>query len=293
MIAAKEMRKQPVTVSETRYQMQQKASEVARYTILLTWVLVAIMPFFWMWSSAFKTSKEIFRDPFSLPTSINIDNLARAWTVGRFSSYIGNSIVITLPTVLGVVALACLAGYGIARFNFKGRTAVFYLFLIGIMVPFQSVMIPLYYNLRDYGLLGTYGAMILPAIGLGLPFGIFLMQAFFRGLPDELADAARVDGCNEFQTFLKVMLPLARPAMSTLFVFQFMWTWNAFLMPLIYLQKEDLRPLPLGLMFFQGRYTADYGMIAAGISIATLPVIIIYIIFQRQFIRGLTAGALK
>jgi len=161
------------------------------------------------------------------------------------------------------------------------------------MVPFQSVMIPLYYNLRDYGLLGTYWAMILPATALGQPFGIFLMQAFFRGLPGELADAARVDGCNEFQTFWRVMLPMAGSAMSALFVFQFMWTWNAYLMPLLYMQREELRPLPLGLAFFRGRYTADHGLIAAGATIVSVPVIIVYVLFQRQFMRGLTAGALR
>ncbi|MCZ7545976.1 MAG: carbohydrate ABC transporter permease [Anaerolineae bacterium] len=273
--------------------LRQRLLNSGRYVILILFALIAIAPFIWMWSSALKESREIFRDPFALPTSLNFENLVNAWTVGRFSDYLKNSIIITVPTTVGVVALACLAGYGLARFSFRGRRLVFYTFLLGIMVPFQSIMIPLYYNLRDYGLLGTYWAMILPAIALGQPFGIFLMQAFFRGLPGELADAARVDGCNEFQTFLRVMLPMAGAAMSALFVFQFMWTWNAFLMPLLYMQKEELRPLPLGLMFFQGRYTQDYGLIAGGVTIATVPVIVVYILFQRQFMRGLTAGALR
>lgn len=272
---------------------RQWMEDSARYAILVLFALIAIIPFIWIWSSALKESREIFRDPFALPTSLNLDNLVNAWTVGRFNAYLRNSIVITVPTTLGVVSLASLAGYGLARFNFRGRQLIFYAFLLGIMVPFQSIMIPLYYNLRDYGLLGTYWAMILPAIALGQPFGIFLMHSFFRGLPGELADAARVDGCNEFQTFLRVMLPMAGAAMSALFVFQFMWTWNAFLMPLLYMQKEELRPLPLGLMFFQGRYTQDYGLIAGGVTIATAPVIVVYILFQRQFMRGLTAGALR
>ena len=119
------------------------------------------------------------------------------------------------------------------------------------------------------------------------------MQAFFRDLPNELADAALVDGCNEFETFWKIMLPLASPAVSTLIVFQFMWTWNAFLMPLLFLQSEELRTVPLGLLFFQGRYNVNYGLVAAGVTLATLPVILVFILFQRQFIRGLTAGAFK
>jgi raffinose/stachyose/melibiose transport system permease protein len=264
-----------------------------RYALLVLFAVVALVPLFLVWMSAFKESREIFRDPFALPAALNFSNLIEAWTTGHFSAYFKNSIIITLPTTLGVVAFSCLAGYGLARYDFRGRQVIFYTFLVGIMVPFQSVMIPLYYNLRDYDLLGTYWAMILPATALGQPFGIFLMQAFFRGLPGELADAARVDGCNEFQTFWRVMLPMAGSAMSALFVFQFMWTWNAYLMPLLYMQSEALRPLPLGLMFFRGRYTADHGLIAAGATIVSVPVIIVYILFQRQFMRGLTAGALK
>lgn len=268
-------------------------STVLKYGILIVFALFAILPFFWMWSAAFRDARAIYQDPFALPTSLDFTNIVKAWTVGRFSSYIKNSFIVTIPTVLGVVALASLAGYGIARYRFRGRNIIFYTFLLGITVPFQSIMIPLYYNLRDLNLLGTYWAMILPATGLGMSFGVFLMQAFFRNLPQELADVARVEGANEFQIFLYIMLPLARPAISSLVVFQFMWSWNAFLMPLLYLQTENLRPLPLGLMFFQGRYTSDYGLIAAGVTLSTLPVIIVYMIFQKQFIQGLTSGAIK
>jgi raffinose/stachyose/melibiose transport system permease protein len=154
-------------------------------------------------------------------------------------------------------------------------------------------MIPLYYQLLAMGLLGTYLAVILPSIAFGLPFGVFLMQSFFEDMPKELTEAGRVDGCSELRIFWSIMLPLARPALSTLVVFQFMRTWNEFLMPLLYLQDEALRPIPLGLMFFQGAYTRDIGLIAAGVSLATLPVILVYLLFQRQFVRGLTAGAVK
>jgi raffinose/stachyose/melibiose transport system permease protein len=264
-----------------------------KYGVLVFFALFAILPFFWMWSAAFRKSREIFLDPFGLPTSLDFTNLINAWTVGRFNTYIINSLIVTIPTVIGVVALSSLAGYALARYQFRGRSIVFYMFLVGVTVPFQSIMIPLYYNLRDLNLLGTYWAMILPATGLGMSFGVFLMQAFFRGLPDEIADAGRVDGCNEFQAFFSIMLPLARPAISSLIVFQFMWSWNAFLMPLLYLQSESLRTLPLGLMFFQGRYTSDYGLLAAGVTISTVPLIVVYMIFQKQFIQGLTAGAVK
>lgn len=269
------------------------AGTLGKYVLLIFFAVFALLPLVWMWIAALRESNEVFLSPFALPKRLAFGNLVEAWTVGRFGDYFLNSIIITLPTVLGVVALSCLAGYGIARFKFRGRNIAFYTLLLGLMVPFQSIMIPLFYQLRDMSLLGTYWAFILPATALGLPFGVFLMQSYFQDLPDALADAAKVDGCNEFQTFYRIMLPLAGPAVSSLIVFQFMFSWNSFLMPLLYLQSERLRPIPLGLMFFQGTYTQDISLIAAGVSIATVPVIIVYLIFQRQFIKGLTAGAVK
>lgn len=285
--------KRVATVRSRSAQVKNTLTISAQYALLTIFLVIALAPVMLMWMSAFKTRQEISVAPLALPTSLNFSNLLQAWTVGRFGAYVGNSVIITIPVVVGVVLLSAMAGYGFARHRFWGSEFVFYAFLIGLMVPFQSIMIPLYFNIKNLGLLGTYWAMILPAIGLGLPFGIFLMQSFFRGLPHELADSARVDGCNEFQVFWRVLLPLAKPAISSLVVFQFMWTWNAYLMPLLLLNQESLRPVTLGLMFFQGRYTSDYALISAGVTIVTFPIILIYVIMQRQFLRGLTAGALR
>lgn len=264
-----------------------------KYAMLIGCAAFSLFPLVWMWLAALRSSKEVYASPFSLPSHFDFGNIAKAWTVGRFSEYFLNSVIITVPTVFGVVAISALAGYGIARFRFRLRTTLFYTLLLGLMVPFQSVMIPLYYQLRDMNLLGTYWAFILPATALGLPFGTFLMQSYFAGIPAELAEAARIDGCSELRVFWSIMLPLAGPAVGSLTVFQFVWTWNAFLMPLLYMQSENLRPIPLGMMFFQGRYTQDVSLIAAAVTIATVPVIVMYLIFQRQFVRGLTAGAVK
>jgi len=264
-----------------------------QYLVLSLVLILTVGPVILMWSSAFKTKLEINANPLALPKSLSTANLVTAWTTGRFRAYSLNSILITIPTVLGVVAFSSLAGYGFAKHKFFGKNVFFYMFLLGLMVPFQSIMIPLFFSLKDYGLLGTYFAMILPAVGLGMPFGIFLMQAFFRGLPPELSDSAKVDGCNEFQVFWHIILPLTTPAISSLAIFQFVWTWNAFLMPLIYLNREELRPMTLGLMFFQGRYTSDLGLISAGVTIATFPLVVVYVLLQRQFLRGLTSGAVK
>jgi raffinose/stachyose/melibiose transport system permease protein len=269
------------------------ASDISKYGLLIFFAIFALMPVLMMWMTALRPKGEGTANPFSLPSRIDLSNLERAWTIGRFSEYFVNSIIVTLPVVVAVVVLSALAGYGISRFKFKGRNLMFYTLLLGLTVPFQSVMIPLYRQLNSLNLLGTYWAMILPAIAFGLPFGVFLMQAFFEDLPNELADAARIDGCSEFRIFKDVMLPLAWPAVSSLVVFQFMATWNNFIMPFLYLQDENLRTIPLGLLFFQGKYTNDLTLMSAGVAIATIPVVIIYILFQRQFVKGLTAGAVK
>ncbi len=268
-------------------------NEVIRYALLLIFFIIFLVPFIWIWSSAFKSSIEIARDPFALPESFRWQNLREAWTVGRFDRYIWNSVIYCTAIVGGVVILSCLTGYALALLPLPGRDALMVVFLMGLMVPFQSVMIPLYYLLRDINLLETYWAFIVPGIALRLPFGIFLMRGFFRGLPPELADAARLDGANEWGVFRQVMLPLAVPGLATLVVFQFMNTWNQFLMPLVFVQRDELRPVSLGTLFFFGRFTADRGMIAAGVTIAMLPVVILYLFLQRRFIEGITAGALK
>jgi raffinose/stachyose/melibiose transport system permease protein len=265
----------------------------SRHAVLILFAIISLYPILVTWFTALRPAKESQQNPFGLPWPPIWENVANAWVKGRFGDYLMNSVIIAIPTVIGVVVLSALAGYGIARFRFPGRALAFGAILLGLTIPFQSVMIPLYYQLLQMGLLGSYWAVILPGIAFGLPFGVFLMAAFFEDLPKELHEAARVDGCSELRIFWSVMLPLAKPAVSTLIVFQFMRTWNEFLMPLLYLQDEAKRPIPLGLMFFQGTYTKDIGLIAAGVTLATVPVIIVYLIFQRQFVRGLTAGAVK
>jgi raffinose/stachyose/melibiose transport system permease protein len=281
------------SASASRRRVARSVPEVGRYAVLTIFFLIFIVPFVWIWSSAFKQSREIARDPFGLPETWRWENIKRAWTVGHFDRYMGNTALYCVAIVGGVVILSCLAGYALAMLPIPARGAVLMTFVLGLMVPFQSVMIPMYYLLRDIQLLETYLAFILPGIAFRLPFGIFLMRGFFRGLPGELGDAARVDGANEWTVFRQIMLPLATPGLATLVVFQFIWTWNQFLMPLVFVQRDELRPISLGTMFFFGRFTADRGMIAAGVTISMLPMIVLYLLLQRRFIEGITAGALK
>lgn len=264
-----------------------------KYVLLIIFLLIFLVPLIWVVLSAFKAPPEIARNPFGLPEVWRWENFAEAWEVGRVGRYLGNSVLYTAAIVVGVVALSTCAGYALALLPLPGRNWVLVLFLLGLMVPFQSFMIPLYYLLRDTRLLESYWAFILPGIAFRLPFGIFLMRGFFRGLPGDLADAARVDGANEWQAFRQVMLPLAGPGLAAQVIFQFVWAWREFLMPLVYVQTEALRPVSTGIMFFFGRFTAQRDLIAAGVTLAMLPMVVLYLLLQRRFIEGITAGALK
>lgn len=279
--------------SRTKKFVRRLPGEIARYIVLILFFIAFALPFLWFVFMALKTQTELAVNPFGLPQNPQWSNLVNAWTTGHYSSYMGNTVLYTVLIVLGVCILSCISGYAFARMKFPGRDILFIILLVGLMLPFLSLMIPTYYLVRDLHILGTRPGLIIPVIATALPFGTFLMRAFFRGLPEELADAAKIDGCNEFEVFRFVMLPLAWPGLTTLVVFEFMWSWNLFLQPLILLQRDHLRPVALALLFFQGRFASDRGMVASGVILTIAPVIIMYLIMQRKFIEGITAGALK
>ncbi len=280
-----------------RLRLDRLGGSLVRYGFLGFWAALCILPIVLVISTAFKDPDITTGNPFQLFSSFRPENLVDAWTLGNFGRYFLNTIVIMVPVVLGVVALSVMAGYAFARFEFPGRGPLFFLFILGLMIPFFSVMIPLFYSLRDYGLLDTPPAVILPSIagagGTGLPLGIFLMRAFFLDVPDELADAARVDGCDEFGVFRRIMLPLAIPGASALAVLAFMSAWNTFLLPLIYLSGEENRTLATGLLLFTGGRTQELELTAAATLIMIAPVVLFFLLFQKQFIQGLTSGAVK
>jgi raffinose/stachyose/melibiose transport system permease protein len=186
-----------------------------------------------------------------------------------------------------------LSGYAFGLMRFRGGTLLFYVFLLGLMVPMEAMIVPLYYDFRDLGLTDTYWGLILPQIGTSVAFGTFWMRAFFRGVPRSLVEAARIDGASSWFTLWRVLLPLARPAVLTMTVLLFMWTWNEFLLALVMVSDEGLRTAPLGLSFFQGRNTSDLTLLSAGSVLVALPVVVVYVFLQRHFIRGMLAGAVK
>jgi raffinose/stachyose/melibiose transport system permease protein len=263
------------------------------YVPLIILFIFAVAPLLLAWFTAFKTDLQLLTSPYGLPLPPTLDNLREAWTVGRFSVYFKNSLVISFADVIGMVIISSLAGYAFARLHFPGQKLLLYLLLIGLTIPVASIIIPLYLTMRDFHLLNTYGSVIVADIALAAPIFVFIMRAFFKDLPIELDDAARVDGANEFQIFWQIMLPLAKPGLMTVALLEFLWSWNDLLLPLVFLVTDDLRTLPVGMLFFQGRFTIDYGLMSAGVLIISLPVTILFLIFQRDFVKGLASGALK
>ena len=268
-----------------------------RYAVLLVAAAVVIYPLLLILSTALKDPLEVATHPFSLFTAARFQNIADAWTIGGFRHYFWNTVLITVPTVLAVVGFSTLGGYAFAMLNFPLRSPLLYLFMLGLMIPFFSIMVPLYYELRSLGLLDHLPGVIFPAIAgaaeTGLPLGIFLMRSFFQDLPKELADAARVDGASEWHVFRHVMLPLAAPGAAVLAVLAFLRAWNTFTLPLIYLPGEEHRTLATGLYMFASGRTQETELVAAGTLIMTVPVIVFFLLFQRQFVKGLTSGAIK
>jgi raffinose/stachyose/melibiose transport system permease protein len=220
-------------------------------------------------------------------------SFSTAWQEGHFSSYLRSSLIVTAAVVVIATLLSILAGYAFGQMRFRGEQVLFYVFLLGLMVPLEATIVPLYYDLRDLGLTDTYWALILPQSGVSVAFGTFWMRAFFRSVPHSLVEAARLDGSSSWSTLWRVIMPLARPAVLTMVVLVFMWTWNEFLLALVMVSEEDLRTAPLGLAFFQGRNTSDEALLAAGSLIVAAPVVIVYLFLQRHFIRGMLSGAVK
>jgi len=266
----------------------------AWYTVLAGLLsLLVLVPVLWIIMGAMKDRGRVIRNPLGLPDVWQWRNFIDAWTGGHFSTYFANSILVVVPVVVGVILLGLLAAYAFAMMSFRGKDALFVIFLVGLTIPLGVLIIPLFYELLALDLLNTLWALILPQVAISLPFSILLLHSFILDLPGEILDAGRIDGASTFGLLYYIVLPLSRPAVLTLIIFNFMWTWNQFLLPVVLIQKDSARTLPVGLNFFQGQYANDIPLLMAGAVITFLPVVIVYIIFQRHFIEGISAGALK
>ncbi|WP_051477287.1 carbohydrate ABC transporter permease [Arthrobacter sp. Br18] len=279
--------------ARNRMSPRRRTALSGKHLLLIVISAISLFPVLLIFSTALKTQADVRTNPFGLFSSFSFENLVNAWTVGGFSDYLLNSVILTVPSTLLVVVLSTMAGYTFARLPFRGRTFAFYLVVLGLLVPFFAYMIPLFFQLRGIGLLDTLPGAILVLTSTGVSFGTFFMRAFFSDLPTELEQAARVDGCSEWQIFVKIMLPLVRSGAGALAVFTFIQNWNNFLVPLLYLPGGGYRPLTTGLYQFMGGRSIDIGPLAAGSLITIIPVVIIFILMQRQVAEGFISGAVK
>lgn len=257
---------------------------------LSIYAVVAVGPLLLILLNSFRSTQAIYRQPLGLPTAEGLTNYVGAWQRANFSVYFFNSTIVTVGALLLGVGCATLAGYGLGRFRFKGREALSGLFLAGLLLPAQLGVVPLFYMMQALGLVDNLLSLILIYASQSLPLSIFLLTMFFRQLPNELDEAARLDGAGEFRIFYSVMLPLVRPALVTVLAVQAAPIWNDFFYPLVLLRRQENYTLSVGLTNFIGEYRADFGELSAALVIVSLPLVVMFVSATRHVIAGLTAG---
>ncbi len=255
--------------------------------------LLVVLPMLFMVLSSLKTTREIFQRPFALPAVFRWDNYAQVWGAAHFAVYFRNSLIVTVVSMVLILAAGTLAAYALGRYQFRGSDFLFLFFLSGIMVPIRLAVIPLFILMRDLRLLDTLWALILVYTASGLPSAVFILTGFFRTLPRDLDHAARIDGAGELGILLRVLLPLVRPALAIVTVYNIIPIWNDFFFPLVFIHREEIKTLPLGLTVFFGQYQTNWALLFAGLTLAAAPVLALYVVMSQQFIKGLTAGAVK
>jgi raffinose/stachyose/melibiose transport system permease protein len=268
-------------------------SKFLKWFVLILFLIYALLPFVMISFTSLKTEKELYRNIIGPPTKLHFENFRQVWIGEQFWKYFRNTLIIAVPNIVLIVLIATLAGYSLSKLHFTGKNIFFYMFLIGIMLPIPSVMIPIYFNFAKLNLLDTYWGIILAQIGVDLPFGIFLMRTFFTDIPSELLESARIDGSSELRILYRIIFPLAKPGILALCLIEFMWSWQSYLIPLFINTKEAVKPLTVAIDLFEGRYSTTYTLIAAASVIVILPIIIVFLLTQKSFIRGLIMGALK
>jgi ABC-type glycerol-3-phosphate transport system permease component len=267
-------------------------ARLAGWALLFGLLASVLFPFFWMLSTSFKTLEDYAANPFGPPASLVIGNVTEAWEIGSFLRLYVNSLFITLVSVTGLVTICGMAGYAFAHFRFPAKSFLFFYFLAGMMIPPQVILIPAFKMMSLMGLVNTYYSVILTYLAW-VPFAIYFFRAYFQGIPAELVEAARIDGASEIAIFFRIMLPLARPAVVTVAIIYFVWIFNDFMWPLVYLTNNEMRTVTLGMMNFQGQYSSATTLKTAALMLATLPPVIVFLIFRRQIQGGLVDGALK
>jgi multiple sugar transport system permease protein/raffinose/stachyose/melibiose transport system permease protein len=250
-------------------------------------------PFLWIASMSLRTTPEIFASPYALPTTLHFEKFAAAWTNSSYSVYFANSAIVVITAVIIVSLAGAMAAHCLARYRFRGNRAIYFLIFSTIIFPPQITIIALFQVLVEYGLFNSRIGLILVYVSVQMPLTIYLLEGFFARIPQDLFDAAKMDGYSDFEIFWRITLPVGFPAVATTIILNFIHLWNEFLYAVVLITDEEKRTLPLGIMKFMGDQLQDVGMIATGMMIAVIPVILVYVFFSERLIQGMTAGAVK
>lgn len=263
------------------------------FIVLCLFSATILVPLAAVLLNSLKTQSEFYLSPWSLPSAAEVGNYVQAWTQAHIPRFMLNSLIVAGSTTLLTLATASLAGFAFARFRFRAQRILFGAFVLLMIVPAPASILPLYVIIYDLHLTDTYWSLILPYAAGSLPLAVYLMRSTFLSIPSELIDAARADGCSNLGALVRVVLPLSGPGLATVGILTFVNAWNEFFLALIFIHNQSLMTLPLGLQTFIYQYHVEWPLYFAGLTTAIMPLIVVYLIFQRQFVRGLTAGAVR
>jgi len=275
-----------------RYKFERFFKDTLIHIFLIIVSITCLFPLLWMIGSSLKTQQTVFSDMSIFPKNPMWGNFYLAWTKGGFGMYFLNSLFYTVTVVSGIVIISSLAAFAFSRLKFPGKNIFFYMFLGAMMIPLPGSFVPLYVLMTRLHLINTRIGYILCMINVGLSFSIYLLKTFFDKIPVELEDAARIDGCSRLGIWWNMALPLARPAIAVIVIFNSLNVWNEYILATLIFSSKNLMPLQRGLMMFQGIHITEYSLLMAGMTITTLPIILVYLIMQRHIIKGITAGVI-
>lgn len=262
---------------------------------VLCWVLsiTCIAPVIWMIYSSLKTDKEFALDILSLPKTLQWGNYVKAFIAGNMGTYAVNSLLNSVVTTVVTLLMAFTIGYCLSRFQFRGRNAIYFLFMAGLLIPIYALLLPIFIEFKYMNLVNTMFTLLLPYISFALPIAIFLVESYVGGIPIELEEASYIDGCSHVRSMFSIIMPVCKPVLATSAILTFLNTWNEFPLALVLISNNKLKTIPIGLTYFRGAYATSYVLLFAALSIASLPVIIIYLGFYNQIMKGMVAGAVK
>jgi len=282
-----------ISVEDRRLQAKKVSKKTIIYVLLSIYGVVNAYPILWMILNSFKDNMDFAKNPFGLPVQWLFENYKTAWETARLDTYFLNSVIVSVTAVIITVFAGALASYFLARFTFKWSKSMYGFFVFGMLIPIHATLVPMFLLMKHLGLLNTHLGLIFPYIAFNLPITIFILVSFMKAFPSDIEESAIMDGCGVFRIFWSIILPMTKPAIATVVILNFINNWNEFSFALVLINDEALKTLPLGLANFAGQFTTNYGAQMAGLTIAIIPTIVIYMLLEEHLVKGMTAGAVK